>query len=79
MDIVKIEHRWGNIYSYVYEELLTKKGYKDFSMRAYIELNQPIPFAIYTPINSTDSEAKAFGKKIENEIDTLLKTPEAQK
>lgn len=79
MDIVKIENRWANIYSYIYEELFHKKGYKGFSMRAYIELNQPIPFAIYTPINSADSGAKEFGKKIEKEIDDLLKTQQAQK
>ncbi|WP_018781866.1 DUF4030 domain-containing protein [Bacillus sp. 95MFCvi2.1] len=79
MDIVKIENRWDNIYSYIYEELFQKKGYKGFSMRAYIELNQPTPFAIYTPINSTDTGAKELGKKIEKEIDNLLKTPQAQK
>lgn len=79
MDIVKIENRWDNIYSYILEGLFHKKGYKGFSMRADIELNQSIPFAIYTPINSTDSGAKEFGKKIEKEIDNLLKTPQAQK
>ncbi|MCI0768199.1 DUF4030 domain-containing protein [Bacillus sp. TL12] len=79
MDIVKIENRWDNISSYIVEELFHKKGYKGFSIRAYIELNQSIPFAIYTPINSTDSGAKEFGKKIEKEIDNLLKTPQAQK
>ncbi|WP_459502647.1 DUF4030 domain-containing protein [Bacillus sp. C1] len=79
MDIVKIENRWSNIYSYIYEELFQKKGYKDFGMRAYIELDQPIPFVIYTPINNTDSKAKEFGKKIEKEIDALLTTKQAQK
>ncbi|MED1599296.1 DUF4030 domain-containing protein [Bacillus pseudomycoides] len=79
MDIVKIENRWDMIYSYILEELFHKKEYKGFSMRAYIELNQPIPFAIYTPINSTDAGAKEFGKKIEKEIDNLLKTPQARK
>ncbi|PGA50091.1 DUF4030 domain-containing protein, partial [Bacillus pseudomycoides] len=79
MDIVKIENRWDEIYSYIFEELFHKKGYKGFSLRAYIELSQPIRFAIYTPINSTDSGAKEFGKKIEKEIDNLLKTPQAKK
>ncbi|WP_439741633.1 DUF4030 domain-containing protein [Bacillus pseudomycoides] len=79
MDIVKIENRWVEIYSYIIEELFHKKGYKSFSLRAYIELSQPIRFAIYTPINSTDSGAKEFGKKIEKEIDNLLKTPQAKK
>ncbi|PEE40767.1 DUF4030 domain-containing protein [Bacillus pseudomycoides] len=81
MEEVKIEKRWDMIYSYVYEELFKKKGYNGFSMRAYVESGQPIPFAIYTPINSADSGAKDFGKKIEKEIeiDTLLKTQQAQK
>lgn len=48
-------------------------------MRAYVESGQPIPFAIYTPINSADSGAKEFGEKIEKEIDNLLKTQQAQK
>ncbi|KFN04710.1 DUF4030 domain-containing protein [Bacillus clarus] len=79
MTIAKIEDRWDMIYSLIYEELFKKNGYKDFSMKAYIELKQPILFAIYTPINSTDSDVREFGKKIEKEVDDLLKTPEAQK
>ncbi|WP_307802280.1 DUF4030 domain-containing protein [Bacillus arachidis] len=49
-----------------------------WAKKPYIELNQPIPFTIYTPINSTDSGAKEFGEKIEKEIDNLLKAPQAQ-
>ncbi|WJE55816.1 DUF4030 domain-containing protein (plasmid) [Bacillus cereus] len=79
MNIVKIENRWDRILSYIFEELFHKKGYKGFSMRAYVESGQPIPFAIYTPINSADSGAKEFGEKIEKEIDDLLKTQQAQK
>lgn len=79
MDIVKIENRWDMIYSYINEELFQKKGYKGLSIRADIESGQPIPFAIYTPINNTDSGTKEYGKKIEKEIDNLLKTQQAQK
>ncbi|KFN01253.1 DUF4030 domain-containing protein [Bacillus clarus] len=80
MDIVKKERRWDNVYSSILNEVFTKNGYKGFGIKPVnFESNQPFTLAIHTTINNSDPGAKDFGKKIEKEIDDLLKTKKVNK
>ena len=80
MDIVKKERRWSEVYSSIFYEVFTKNGYKGFGIKEVnFESNQPFTLAIHTTINNSDPGAKDFGKKIEKEIDDLLKTKKVKK
>lgn len=80
MDIVKKERRWSEVYSSIFDEVFTKNGYKGFGIQPVnFESNQPFTLAIHTTINNSDPGAKDFGKKIEKEVDDLLKTKKVNK
>ncbi|WOA60985.1 DUF4030 domain-containing protein [Bacillus mycoides] len=80
MDIVKKEHRWSEVYASIFHEVFTKSGYKGFGIQPVnFESNQPFTLAIHTTINNKDLGAKDFGKKIEKEINDLLKTKKVKK
>lgn len=80
MDIVKKERQWSKVYSSIFNEVFTKNGYKGFGIQPVnFESNQPFPLAIHTTINNSDPGAKDLGKKIEKEVDDLLKTTKVNK
>ncbi|MED4714225.1 MULTISPECIES: DUF4030 domain-containing protein [Bacillus] len=80
MDIIKKERRWSEVYSSIFDEVFTKNGYKGFGIKPVnFESNQPFTLAIHTTINNSDPGAKEFGKKIEKEVDDLLKVKKVNK
>ncbi|MBE7107035.1 DUF4030 domain-containing protein [Bacillus cereus] len=80
MDIVKIENRWDKIFGYIFDDVFIKNEYKGFGIQQMnFEAKQPYILAIHTKINNSDPEAKEFGRKVEKEIDDLLKTKKVNK
>lgn len=79
MDIVKIENRWDKIFGYIFDDVFIKNEYSFGIQQMNFEAKQPYILAIHTKINNSDPEAKEFGRKVEKEIDDLLKTKKVNK
>ncbi|KEK22067.1 DUF4030 domain-containing protein [Bacillus gaemokensis] len=80
MEQVKKENRWYKINGDIDDELRKKEEYKGVTIQnSDISLKQPPTLVINAPINSFDSGAKKYAKKIETEIYGLLKTNKMKK
>lgn len=77
MKIVEIEKRWNKVTGAIFEKIFTKNEYKGSVVEQInFETKQPYNMIINTKISNSDSGAKEFGKKLEKEINDLLKTKE---
>ncbi|WP_305928029.1 DUF4030 domain-containing protein [Bacillus mycoides] len=78
--LAKKEHRWELFSMNLVDDLLSKPEYKGTTITSDIkDLKQPVTLTINTPVTGIDLDAKEYAKKLEQNINDIMKLEKNKK
>ncbi|OOR09847.1 hypothetical protein BW897_25485 [Bacillus cereus] len=78
--LAKKEHRWELFSMNLVDDLLSKPEYKGTTITSDIkDVKQPVTLTINTPVTGIDLDAKEYAKKLEQNINDIMKLEKNKK
>ncbi|OTW81027.1 DUF4030 domain-containing protein [Bacillus toyonensis] len=80
INLAKKEHRWELFSFNLIDDLLSKPEYKGTTLTSDIkDVKQPVKLTINTPVTGIDLDAKEYAKKLEQNINDVIKIEKNKK
>ncbi|MGR3779343.1 DUF4030 domain-containing protein [Bacillus paramycoides] len=80
INLAKKEHRWELVSLNLVDDLLSKPEYKGTTITSDIkDIKQPVMLTINTPVTGIDLSAKEYAKKLEQNINDIMKIEKNKK
>lgn len=80
INLAKKEHRWELFSFNLIDDLLSKPEYKGTTITSDIkDVKQPVKLTINTPVTGIDLDAKEYAKKLEQNINDVIKIEKNKK